>query len=213
MRHHSRMGKRHATPLALLVSLTACGTSVTSTTESSRSVRDTDVAARRAMYDKFLAYPGSTKLSENIAEIRFDGTPTGHFMLEVTYQLPPGAKTVPVMAFYRAEIPSGWAEANDETCGALQDAMPPPPSTAPPPPGSTNPPATPLAPHSLRLTNPSSNLTVFLPGQTGPSGGPKNGLSIWLSVRDGLKLATFQSVSYGCSAEVHDSDALAFDNA
>ena len=124
-----------------------------------------DVAVRRSLYQSLPSFPGAVKLHERSFELKGDGVGTGDYGLTVTYRLATSAAASEVIEFFRANLPTGWTEASDQTCARLGARMPPPP-VATVPPGSidaSNAPPTTGAPRPLVLMPQDGELTLFAP--------------------------------------------------
>jgi hypothetical protein len=166
-----RNGRRIAALLGVVALIAAAGWVVGRPALDRRH----DVAARRSAYRAFPVYPGATKLDERSFELTADGRGTGHYGLTVTYRLPPTASADDVLGFFRQNIPPGWHEASDDTCGAVQSRLPPPP-VATSAPGGTAPPTSAFS-GRLVLGGRDRELTVFAPGTDDRAGGVLHGVT------------------------------------
>lgn len=127
-----------------------------------------DVAVRRSLYRSFPMFPGAVKAGERSFELEGDGVGTGDYGLRVTYRLATPATASEVIEFFRANLPTGWTEASDQTCARLGAQMPPPPlATVPPGPIGTGPtsntPPTTATGRALVLMHTEGEMTVFAP--------------------------------------------------
>ena len=164
------------------------------------SARDEDVAHQQAIFARFAVYPGAAKVDEETFELKADGRGLGSYSVRVVYQLPPEAKSSDVIAFYRAQIPAGWAEASDATC----TAVPYPPA----PPGAVQLSAAELGTLMFRR----SQLTIFTSTTGTRVDGRYDGLSIELSNASGIKTLAMDGVHFGCGSDTSDAPADRFDS-
>ena len=196
------MRARTALPIGVAV-VAACGVVV------AVALGWRDPASRRALYDEFPVYPGAKEVDADAYRITDDGRPTRDRGLRVTYELPADVTAADVIGFYRAHIPAGWSEASDETCLAMLERMPPPPTisvlagTAPPP--------EPLDTNGYGLIQRESRLTVFEPGEDGTPDGSIDGVGFSLSRRGDHKYVVLDAPDFACGPPQADIDATAFD--
>ena len=127
-----------------------------------------DVAVRRSLYRSFPTFPGAVKAGERSFELKGDGVGTGDYGLTVTYRLATSAMVTEVIEFFRANLPTGWTEASDQTCARLGAQMPPPPlATVPSGAVGTGPtsnaPPTSTSRGALVLMPTDGEMTVFAP--------------------------------------------------
>lgn len=169
------------------------------------STRDSDVSHQREIFAHFTAYPGASKISEEVYEIRAEGR-AAHYGVTTVYRLPAEAKTNAVLAFYRDQIPQGWSEASDETCAASLAGLSPPPT---PPNGKAD--ASPTLPPST-LMNRRSRLTIFASTTGARVNGRLDGLTVELSGESATKSLTLDVVHFACGSDTSDSAADRFDN-
>lgn len=164
-----------------------------------------DTGAQQAIYDRFEPYPGSDHVSSRRYEQRGDGTPTGHYGLEVVYRLPEEATAAQVLDHYRRQIPAGWSEASDQTCLDVMGRLPDPPEPAP---GQTAGPG-PVA-ESFRLQLRDSRLTIFTDAAD-VAAGRVEGFTLTLNRSGDSKFATLDSPAYSCGGADADQAAVDFD--
>lgn len=165
----------------------------------------TDTDRRQAIYDRFEPYPGADQVSSRRYEQRGDGRPTGHYGLAVVYRLPNDATAASVLDHYRAQIPSGWREASDQTCLDVMGALPAPPKIAA---GQPTMPGSSTAMFQLQFRG--SELTI-LTDRSDPRVGRVDGLTIALSRSGEGKYVTLDAPTLSCAGDGLDPVAAAFD--
>jgi hypothetical protein len=156
----------------------------------------------RPRYEQVPPFPGSVKVGERVEEQMSDSGPTGEFAVTITYRLPASAKADDFIGHIRAHLPPSWSEATDETCRRTLASVPAPP-VATLPDGTPGVQST-VDVRSLVLLAKATQLTAFLPGETGTPDGRVEGVSFALSREGSLRMLRVHEATYGC-AERDDS--------
>lgn len=154
----------------------------------------------RPLYEKVPPFPGSIKVKERVdEEEEFDGQPTGSFAVTITYRLPDSVKAAEVIGHLRTHLPKTWHEVTDDTCRKTMATLPAPPTAALPD-GTPATPTTPINPRSFVLLRKATQLTVFLPGETGAADGHIDGVTFELARNGPIRLLLVHTPTYGCAA-------------